>query len=336
MAEEILRQARAGSEAVGHAMSEAGQWLGRQAEQKLPGRRDAAGEERLARALGWFSIGLGLAETAMPTMMARAIGVEDDKTARLLLRGFGLREMASGIGILLAGRRPAGWLWARVGGDAMDLALLGLALSSARSHRGRAAAATAAVVGVTALDVLCGMQLSRGAGGATRGDGKLHAKSAITINRPPEEIYRFWRDFTNLPRFMSHLEEVRITGERRSHWRARGPAGVRAEWDAEIIEDVPNERIAWRSLEGADVANSGLVTFRPGPGGRGTEVRVELRYAPPGGAIGGKVLELLGEAPGQQVREELRSLKQFIETGEIARSGASFGWLSRAARPPEV
>jgi uncharacterized membrane protein len=297
-----------------------------------PVRQSAArGGEQLAKALGWFSIALGLAEAAAPQGLARGIGVNDDVATLRLLRALGLRELLGGIGILLTRHRPVGWLWARVGGDAMDLALLGLALSSDRVKHGRAGAATAAVAGVTALDVFCGWQLSRSDAAKAR---TVRVTKTITVNRSPRDVYRFWRDLRNLPRFMSHLEEVHVLGDKRSRWRAKGPAGVTVAWDAEITEDVPNERIAWRSLEGADVDNAGTVHFKPGPNGRGTEVKVEIRYAPPAGRVGASILKLFGEAPGQQIREELRALKQLLETGEIARSGASFGWLAHAARPP--
>lgn len=294
----------------------------------------ARGGQQLAEALGWFSIALGLAEAAAPRSLARAIGVDDDETSQRLLRALGSRELLSGIAILLTRHRPAGWLWARVGGDAMDLALLGLALSSNRAKHGRVGAVTAAVAGVTALDAFCGWQLSRSDAAKARADRSVQVTKTVTVNRSPRDVYRFWRDLQNLPRFMSHLEEVRVISDRRSHWRAKGPAGTAVAWDAEIIEDVPNERIAWRSVEGADVDNAGTVHFKPGPGGRGTEVKVELRYVPPAGRVGAGILKLFGEAPGQQIREELRAFKQLLETGEIARSGASFGWLAHPARPP--
>jgi uncharacterized membrane protein len=142
-------------------------------------------------------------------------------------------------------------------------------------------------------------------------------KKSLIINRTPEELYRFWRDFENLPRFMKHLESVRVTGDGRSHWVAKAPAGSSVEWDAEITEDRPNELIAWRSLEGADVDNSGSVRFERAPGNRGTIVKVEIDYNPPGGVIGAAVAKLFGEEPGQQTQDALRCLKQVMETGEI-------------------
>ena len=261
---------------------------------------------RAARGLGWFSIGLGLAECAAPRRMARLIGVEDDDRNRNTLFAYGVREIASGLGILL-GDRPAVPVWARVGGDVMDLAFLGNALRSDESETGRVAAATAAVLGVLVLDVLTGRSLAtEHRTGADGGDGVdarrpgVQVRQQITVNRPPEEVYRFWRDFENLPRFMEHLESVRVHDDRRSRWTARAPAGTSVEWDAEITEDRPNERIAWRSVTDADVPNSGAVRFTPAPGGRGTEVHVELRYDPPGGKLGALIAKLFGEEPGSR------------------------------------
>jgi len=140
---------------------------------------------------------------------------------------------------------------------------------------------------------------------------------SVTINRPAAEIYRFWRELSNLPRVMRHLETVRVDGDR-SHWVAHGPLGHRVEWDAEIINDRPNELIAWRSLEGSEVGTAGSVHFVPAPGGRGTEVHVTLKYDPPMGKLGSWAAWLLGEEPSLQVREDLLRLKQLLEAGEIA------------------
>src|SRR5262249_45772928 len=152
-------------------------------------------------------------------------------------------------------------------------------------------AATAAVLGVAALDLLTGRRLSRngdtlGTGARIRPAKGIIVSETVTIAKPREDVYRFWRDFTNLPRFMEHLEAVQGRDERRSQWRARAPAGSTVEWDAEIIADEPNSRITWRSTQDADVPNTGTVHFRSAPGGRGTEIHVELRYNPPAGRLG--------------------------------------------------
>jgi uncharacterized membrane protein len=140
---------------------------------------------------------------------------------------------------------------------------------------------------------------------------------AITINKSPKELYQFWRNLDNLPRFMEHLDSVEVLDDRRSHWVAKAPAGMKVEWDAEIINEVENERIGWRSLEGSQINNAGSVQFKPAPDGRGTEVDVTLKYDPPAGALGAAFAKLFGEEPEQQIREDLRRLKQLMETGEI-------------------
>jgi len=152
---------------------------------------------------------------------------------------------------------------------------------------------------------------------------QLEGRTAITVNQSPEKVYAQWRDFERLPTFMYHLESVQTTGDGRSHWVAKGPVGTTVEWDAEITEDVPGKSIAWRSLDGASVENSGSVRFLPAPGGRGTEVYVQLQYSPPAGAVGKVVAKLFGEEPNQQLSDDLRRFKQIVETGEIARSDAS-------------
>ena len=147
----------------------------------------------------------------------------------------------------------------------------------------------------------------------------IHVDISMTIERTPWDLYQFWRNFENLPRFMEHLESVTVIDEKRSHWVAKAPAiaGGKVEWDAEIINDEPNSLIAWRSLENANVDNAGSVRFVPGPEGRGTEVRVVVDYIPPGGTVGKWVAKLFGEEPTQQIREDLRRFKRLMETGEI-------------------
>jgi len=280
------------------------------------GRLEERQEEGLANFLGWFSIGLGLAEVLAPRGLARLIGAPDFHS---LLPFLGVREIAAGLGIF-SQRRPAGWVWARVAGDTMDLAVLGAAFASKNADPARLTMATAAVLGVTALDIVNGQQLSRlpAATAPTDADQGIHVRKAITVNRPAEELYRFWHNLENLPRFMRHLKSVKKLDGKRSHWEAYGPAGTTVSWDAETTEDRPNERIAWRSLENATVPNSGSVRFERAPGNRGTAVWVELRYEPPLGALGATLAQLFGgQEPGHQVQEDLRAFKAFLETGEI-------------------
>ncbi len=146
----------------------------------------------------------------------------------------------------------------------------------------------------------------------------IKVEKSITINREPAELYQFWHNFENLPRFMNHLESVHVTGEGRSHWVAKAPAGTSVEWDAVTYNEKENELIAWRTLEGADVSSAGSVHFESAPGGRGTIVRVSLKYDPPGGVIGAAIAKLFGENPEQQIDEDLRRFKQLMEAGEVA------------------
>ena len=148
--------------------------------------------------------------------------------------------------------------------------------------------------------------------------GKVHVSKSLTINKSAAELYQFWRNFENLPQFMEHLEAVKNTGEKTSHWKAKAPLGQSVEWDAEITSDRENERIGWRSLEGADIANSGVVEFKPTVD-RGTEVKVTLTYEAPGGNLGARLAKLFGEEPSQQVYGDLYRFKSLMEAGEIIR-----------------
>jgi uncharacterized membrane protein len=139
-------------------------------------------------------------------------------------------------------------------------------------------------------------------------------EESTTIQRSPEELYAYWRQFENLPRFMPHLISVTDTGNNRWHWVARGPAG-NVEWDAEIITDRQNELISWRSLDGSTVATAGSVRFRPAPGNRGTEMYVSLSYVPPAGKLGAAIAWLTGRDPHTEIREDLRNFKRIMETG---------------------
>ena len=142
----------------------------------------------------------------------------------------------------------------------------------------------------------------------------IHVDESVTIDRRPWELYAFWKDFENLPGFMDHLQDVKKIDDRRSHWVAKAPAGMSVEWDAEIINDEPNALIAWRSLGGASVDNAGSVRFIPGAEGEGTQVRVVLDYIPPAGRVGAAIAKLFGEEPSRQVREDLRRLKELMQT----------------------
>jgi uncharacterized membrane protein len=274
----------------------------------------------LSRALGLLSLGLGVGSLAAPDKTRELTGLDHSIVAPIALRAAGARELLHAAG-LLAARNPTGWVWSRVAGDAMDLAVLGRATRHRhRDRRRRAMIATGVVAGITMLDLAVAIGRTRSARARRRA---MSLRSSVTVNRPSEEVYRFWHNLGNLPKFMHHLDSVRTDGDGRSHWRTRGPAGSHVEWDAEITEDRPNQLIAWRSLDGTRVPNSGRVQFVPAAGGKGTEVRVELAYAPPAGSLGKAFAKLFGEEPAQQVRDDLRRFKQVIETGEVVRSDGS-------------
>jgi uncharacterized membrane protein len=141
---------------------------------------------------------------------------------------------------------------------------------------------------------------------------------SVTINAPAQELFDFWRDLSNLPKIMKHLERVTETDSMRSHWVAKGPMGVRVEWDAEIHNEEPGRLIAWRSLPGGQVDTAGSVHFEERGAGQGTEVRISLKYNPPGGKIGANIAWLMGRSVESEVESDLRRFKQAMETGEIA------------------
>jgi uncharacterized membrane protein len=285
-----------------------------------------ADERKLAELLGWASLGLGLPEVATPGRFDRLIGIRPDPQPRVItVVACGLRELAAAAGILALGRRrPVGWLWARVAGDALDLTLLVRALRNRPERPARTVGAIGAVIAISAVDVYAAVKNSGHSDepGTTTEELPMDVKAAITVRRSPEEVYAFWHDFENLPRFMYHLESLQASGDGRSHWKVKAPLGS-VEWDAEVTEDVPNEAIAWRSIEGAKIPNSGRVRFNPAPRDQGTEVRITLRYDAPGGPLGAILAKLFGEEPTQQVKDDLRRFKQVMETGEVVRSDAS-------------
>ena len=303
--------------------------------------------ESLAVGLGWFSLALGAAEMFATDRFAELIGLRPDERTVRLLRAYGAREMASGLAIL-ANPRAAGPVWSRVVGDGLDLATFGAMMADEHTDRQRLSLATAAVAGVTALDIICAQRLSGPQGPSGFGSGLragqrtptgarsqsprlVRVERVTTINRSVEEASRFWQDFRNFPTFMRHIEAIELLGANRSRWTAKAPAGLTIQWDAEITEQRDGERIAWRSLPNSQVENRGTVTFTPAPGARGTEVRVILEYAPPAGTLGRTIAWLFREEPDQQIHEDLHRFKQLIETGEVPLSEGPLMW--RAAQP---
>ncbi|MFJ8832014.1 SRPBCC family protein [Micromonospora aurantiaca] len=288
-----------------------------------------------------MSVGLGVAQLAAPDTVRRISGVDDSAASRVMVPLVGARELVHAAG-LLTSRRKGVWAWTRVVGDAMDLASLGMAVARRGGRRRRRlVGVTGAVLGITMLDLLTAVHASRaeqaGSGPAiegTRRGGPMELTATTTVRKPPSEVYAFWRDLGRLPTFMAHLEEVRPTGDRTSHWSASAPFGKNVEWDAEIIGDVAGQKIAWRSTGNADVPNAGTVRFVPAPDGVSTEVHVLLTYDIPGGAVGKAVAKYFGEEPHQQLDDDLRRLKQVLETGEVVRSdGAPWGKRARKEFP---
>jgi len=212
---------------------------------------------------------------------------------------------AIGGGILasagLRRRSPVGFALALVGGDLLRRGITGHsyaynALGIRTIPKGQGAA-------TTSVPYQLGIRIDR----------------SITINHPRQEVFRFWRNFNNLPLFMKHLETVTLQDGSRSRWVVKGPGGRTFEWDAVIHNEIENELIAWRSLPGSEVDSAGSVWFKDTADRRGTVVKVELMYNPPAGTVGVLMASLLGTQPGRQVEEDLRSLKEVIERSALTR-----------------
>jgi uncharacterized membrane protein len=297
-------------------------------------RLDAAA---LAQGLGWFSIALGAAAVLAPRTVGSLAGV--DRGTRALMRSTGIRELANGVGIL-SQRNPAPWLWSRVVGDVLDLAVLATGLRPGNPGRRRAAFSFAAVAGVLALDALAASHLTKHAGhplvSGVAAPTDLYFETSIATGKTPEECYRFWRNVENLPRFMDSLQSVQALDERRFHWVAKGAGAPALEWDCEITEDRPGAALAWRTLNGAEVPNAGSVIFEPLSHGRGTIVRFSVHYSPVDGQLTPALAKLLRQDPQSKVHEDLRRFKQLLESGEIATThGQPAGrrsFIGRAAR----
>lgn len=158
----------------------------------------------------------------------------------------------------------------------------------------------------------------RGGAGMTDLRGDTLVGRTVTVDRPRSELYAAWRDFARLPDFMENLRSVEILSDTRSRWTVKAPGEANLTFETEITEDVPGEVIAWQSTEDAPVPNSGRVTFRDAPGGRGTQVELRIAYDPPGGAVGQMAAKLFQREPNIQARRELKRFKQLMEAGEIA------------------
>jgi len=213
-------------------------------------------------------------------------------------------SLAAGTGLALYGLsrlRSNGWLWTGLGGLLLR----------------RGVTAHCDVYEALGVDTSAATSSTRA---ALRGSRGVNVLESVTINRSIPELYRFWRNLENLPQFMSHLQSVDKMTDTISRWRAKGPAGVIVEWEAEIHNEVPDKLIAWRSLETSQVISAGSVNFDDAGPGRGTRVTVHLQYSPPGGKLGAKVAKLFGADAETEIREDLRRFKQLIEAGEVART----------------
>ena len=270
------------------------------------GPRNATAD-RIARGLGWLSLGVGLAQLLAPRAVCRLAGVPAVPT---LTRLRGVSELASGFAILTQPRQRASGLNVRIAGDALDLALLALAAAMSQSRGPRLSVSMAAIAGIAALDVYCSRELIE-----QRRPGPAHVQTTITVNRPAHELYGFWRNLQNLPAVMPHLSSVHVLDDQHSRWAARGPKGHAIEWESEIIDDRPNERLAWRSVEHSHVYNAGSVQFAPLPGNQGTLVSVELLYDPPAGTLGSSLAKLVGKGARNEIRADLEHFKSLMEAG---------------------
>jgi len=294
----------------------------------------------LTRALGWFALGLGAAELVAPKRLANLIGLRPSNWTTGILRVCGAREALTGIGIL-SGAGSRRWLQTRIVGDIMDAGLLWRALGRSpwhsfltRSHqRPRLTGALLAVGGVAALDVVA---LGLGSWNSRR-EKQQGSRSAITasitIDRTAADLYKFWRQVENLPRFLSYVESVTTRDRVRSHWRVKVPHGPSLEWDATIVEDRPEQRIVWtmQSSKLGMLIDSGEVRFEPAPGGRGTEVHLTLW----GRAVPKVMARWLRKLPERFWSAQLHRLKQLLELGEITVSDASPFFGPHPARPAQ-
>ena len=290
--------------------------------------------DKLAQGLGWFSIGLGTAQILAPRAMSRLVGVEDADGNKGLMRFLGVREISAGIG-LLTDPKPTGFAAARVAGDTMDLALMLKTMANPENNRARALLATAVVVGAGLLDAYATDQLkvTTPKVEVTKQSEGLRVKKSITVNRPVEEVYGFWRNFENLPRFMKHLDSVQNTGENTSRWSAGSSQGLSAQWDVQLVEDQPNKLLSWRTVGVSDITGHGRVEFSPAPGNRGTEVRAVIEYQVPGGALGNRIARIFRDVPGVKVENQLNVFKQIVELGEEVHSDSSIHKGPHPAQP---
>jgi uncharacterized membrane protein len=277
----------------------------------------------LVKGLGVASLGLGLTEVLAPRRVAALAGVDDTSRSRPVIRALGLRECGHAAALLIG---PNKLVWTRVAGDVLDVGvLLAGVVKRPPGRRGRGTVSALALAGIGAVDLYAALRTTRDGGSTARhANAPRHRilRAAVTLQREPQDVYKFWRDLENLPSFMYHLKSVTAESAERSRWIANAPIGQQVQWEAQITEDEPGTRIAWESLPGSAVQNSGSVDFIAAPAG-GTEVHVTIGYHIPGGVLGKAAATVLGESPEQQVNDDLRRLKQLLETGQVLRSDGS-------------
>jgi uncharacterized membrane protein len=282
---------------------------------------------KISKGMGLFSLALGATELAAPRTLARLIGIKPSAAVSTTLRLAGVREIIAGVAVLLDPWRPVP-MYMRVAGDAMDFGLLALGARH-RTSTPRLLGAVGAVAGATALDVIGAVGLSRARAAASR-----PVVYAVTINKPPAEVYAFYRRFSQLPLFMNYLESVTEHDARRSRWVAKLPLGKSVSWEAEITDDVPGQLIAWQSTEDSRIKMRGRVSFSQAPGRSSTEVRVEMVLGFTGKEPTATLAKLFAKP---QIKGDLRRFKQVMETGEVLFSDATEFTRPHAAQPaPEV
>ena len=267
----------------------------------------------LSRAVGWAGLGIGVAEVLAPRVVGAVAGLERGTTTSLAVRAKGLSDVLLGLGILLRPRRP-GPMWARVATDVIGLGLLAWSVRGRHTAQARGIASLVASAGALAVDAFAAREITR-----AQEEAAPPVMFSVTINRPPAEVYAFFRRLENLPLFMDYLDSVEQHGSR-SHWVARLPLAGTVSWDAELVTDLPGERLAWQTVAGSTFAHRGNVTFAQRPGGTGTEVRVEMEVELPGVDGSATLAKLLTRA---QIKGDLRRLKQVLETGEVLFSDAT-------------
>lgn len=276
----------------------------------------------LVKGLGVASLTLGLSEILAPGKIAALAGVDETRRSRTVIRALGMRECGHGAALLTG---PDKLVWTRVAGDVLDVAFLAAGVvRRGPGRRQRGIVTAAALTAIGGADLYAALRTTR-EDTARHAGGQRHRtlRAAVTVMRSPEDVYGFWRNLENLPDFMYHLQSVTLSDDGNTHWVANSPIGQPVQWDAQITEDLPGKRIAWQSLPGSGIENSGCVDFTADHSGKGTEVRVTMAYQMPGGALGKAAATLLGESPEQQVNDDLRRFKQIMETGQVLRSDGS-------------